>query len=80
MTESDPNSDISRPRQELTGCKIVLTDLRHFDILHSGQGDAPDFVEVGEAGIAVNDAMRRQRRVQQWSVSRWRNATAEQYN
>jgi hypothetical protein len=27
-------------------------------------GDAPDFVEVGEAGIAVDDAMRRQRRVQ----------------
>jgi hypothetical protein len=28
------------------------------------RGDAPDFVEVGEAGIAVDDAMRRQRRVQ----------------
>jgi hypothetical protein len=27
-------------------------------------GDAPDFVEVGEAGIAMHDAMRRQRRVQ----------------
>ena len=27
-------------------------------------GDAPDFVEVGEEGIAVDDAMRRQRRVQ----------------
>jgi hypothetical protein len=27
-------------------------------------GDAPDFVEVGEAGIAVGDAMRRERRVQ----------------
>jgi hypothetical protein len=27
-------------------------------------GDAPDFVEVGEAGIAVDDAMRHQRRVQ----------------
>jgi len=26
--------------------------------------DAPDFVEVGEAGIAVDDAMRRQPRVQ----------------
>jgi hypothetical protein len=25
---------------------------------------APDFVEVGEADIAVDDAMRRQRRVQ----------------
>ena len=28
------------------------------------QGDAPDFVEVGEAGIAVDHAMRRQRAVQ----------------
>ena len=27
-------------------------------------GGAPDFVEVGEAGIAVDDAMRRQRHVQ----------------
>jgi hypothetical protein len=27
-------------------------------------GDAPDFVEVGEAGIAMDDATRRQRRVQ----------------
>jgi hypothetical protein len=29
-----------------------------------GYGNAPDFVEVGEAGIAVDHAMRRQRRVQ----------------
>jgi hypothetical protein len=28
------------------------------------RGDAPDFVEVGEAGIAVGDAMRRECRVQ----------------
>jgi len=28
------------------------------------RGDAPDFVEVGEAGIAGDDAMRRQCRVQ----------------
>jgi len=27
-------------------------------------GDAPDFVEVGEAGVAVDDAMRHQRCVQ----------------
>jgi hypothetical protein len=33
-------------------------------MLTAGKGDAPDFVEVGEAGIAVDDAMRRQRRVQ----------------
>jgi len=26
--------------------------------------DAPDFVEVGEAGVAVSDTMRHQRRVQ----------------
>jgi hypothetical protein len=32
--------------------------------LVAGGGDAPDFVEVGEAGIAVGDAMRRERRVQ----------------
>jgi hypothetical protein len=32
--------------------------------LRLGRGDAPDFVEVGEAGIAVGDAMRRERRVQ----------------
>jgi hypothetical protein len=30
----------------------------------SPRGDAPDFVEVGEAGTAVDHAMRRQRRVQ----------------
>ena len=32
--------------------------------LDSRGGDAPDFVEVGEAGIAVDHAMRRQRAVQ----------------
>jgi uncharacterized oligopeptide transporter (OPT) family protein len=32
--------------------------------IDDGCGDAPDFVEVGEAGIAMDDAMRRQRRVQ----------------
>src|SRR5262245_50958516 len=34
------------------------------DLNRSFSGDAPDFVEVGEAGIAVDDAMRHQRRVQ----------------
>src|SRR5437868_9736873 len=29
-----------------------------------GKGDAPDFVEVGEAGMAVDYAMRRQCRVE----------------
>ena len=32
--------------------------------LDDDERDAPDFVEVGEAGIAVDDAMRRQRHVQ----------------
>ena len=31
---------------------------------HIRPEDAPDFVEVGEAGIARDDAMRHQRRVQ----------------
>ena len=35
------------------------------------RGDAPDFVEVGEAGIAVDDAMRRQRRVQLVGSRTW---------
>ena len=34
-------------------------------------GDAPDFVEVGEAGIAVDHAMRRQRRVQLVGCRTW---------
>ena len=38
-----------------------MSDHRRLD---SRGGDAPDFVEVGEAGIAMDDAMRRQRRVQ----------------
>ena len=33
-------------------------------LLANGTGDAPHFVEVGEAGIAVDDAMRHQRCVQ----------------
>ena len=40
---------------------FAAKDLKH---PKSGNGDAPDFVEVGEAGIAVDYAMRRQRRVQ----------------
>src|SRR6516162_8724200 len=35
------------------------------------RGDAPDFVEVGEAGIAMDDAMRRQRRVQLVGLRTW---------
>jgi hypothetical protein len=35
-----------------------------FSISHIAQGDAPDFVEVSEAGVAVVDAMRHQRCVQ----------------
>ena len=33
-------------------------------VSRGSEGDAPDFVELGEAGIAMDDAMRRQRRVQ----------------
>jgi dTDP-4-amino-4,6-dideoxygalactose transaminase len=41
------------------------TDALYLSMLAAGiGGDAPDFVEVGEAGIAMDDAMRRQRRVQ----------------
>ena len=36
----------------------------HATCMSGGGGDAPDFVELGEAGIAMDDAMRRQRRVQ----------------
>ena len=36
----------------------------HYGTAAEEMGDAPDFVEVGEAGIAMDDAMRRQRRVQ----------------
>ena len=39
----------------LAECNYVLTAIIE---------DAPDFVEVGEAGIAMDHAMRRQRRVQ----------------
>jgi hypothetical protein len=42
---------------------VVLVDKRLWDD-HAKRGDAPDFVEVGEAGIAVGDAMRRGRCVQ----------------
>jgi hypothetical protein len=38
--------------------------IRHYPPANVGSGDAPDFVEVGEVGIAMDDAMRRQRRVQ----------------
>ena len=40
----------------------VLVELA--ELYMEDRGDAPDFVEVGEAGIAMDDAMRRQRRVQ----------------
>src|SRR5262245_12404497 len=43
------------------GCVDRQSDQR---VTSFAGGDAPDFVEVGEAGIAMDDAMRRQRRVQ----------------
>ena len=46
-----------RRRPPSQGWKIFLRN-------HADGGDAPDFVEVGEAGIAMDDATRRQRRVQ----------------
>ena len=46
--------------------KAALTDVA--ELL---PGDAPDFVEVGEAGIAVGHAMRRQRRVQLVGQCTW---------
>ena len=39
-------------------------ELRDLSWRASADGNAPHFVEVGEAGIAVDDATRRQRRVQ----------------
>ena len=50
-------SDARRPVHKC----VKVSDHRRLD---SRGGDAPDFVEVGEAGIAMDDAMRRQRRVQ----------------
>ena len=57
-TLADPiKPDVKRPeRGVIVGALAIAIFV--FD------GDAPDFVEVGEAGIAVDDAMRRQRRVQ----------------
>ena len=49
---------------------VVRVDYRYFDLRHILSSmvrtgwDAPDFVEVGEAGIAMGDAMRRERVVQ----------------
>jgi hypothetical protein len=41
------------------------------ELINSSSRDAPDFVEVGEAGIAVDDAMRRQHRVQLVAWRTW---------
>ena len=45
-------------------CAVWSFRLSDYAKLAFGSGDAPDFVEVGEAGIAVDHAMRRQRAVQ----------------
>jgi len=44
------------------------------------RGDAPDFVEVGEAGIAVDHAMRRPLAVQScwWRAASWQRARPAQ--
>jgi putative ABC transport system substrate-binding protein len=51
-------NSLARPGGNVTGFAL-------FEYSISGNlRDVPVFVEVGEAGIAVHDAMRRQRRVQ----------------
>ena len=47
--------------QSAEGCLALAHKTKKLD---TRAGDAPDFVELGEAGIAMDDAMRRQRRVQ----------------
>ena len=44
--------------------KSLLIPRLFFGLMAAVVGDAPDIVEVGEAGIAVGDAMRRACRVQ----------------
>ena len=53
-------SERCRPSFQITGGQCVTCTSPATSI----SGDAPDFVEVGEAGIAVDHAMRRQRAVQ----------------
>ena len=53
------------PNQGFLDRQVAITALHHINgVYGTAAGDAPDFVEVGEAGIAVGDAMRRERRVQ----------------
>jgi hypothetical protein len=49
---------------EAQECKSVVNALGSEVIPAAVEGDAPNFVEVGEAGIAVGDAMRHERLVQ----------------
>jgi hypothetical protein len=49
---------------EAQECKSVVSALGSEVIPAAVEGDAPNFVEVGEAGIAVGDAMRHERLVQ----------------
>ena len=44
--------------------EALRAERRVLDARSDVPGDAPHFVEVGEAGIAVDDAMRRQRCLQ----------------
>ena len=59
---------LDNPRWELFAQKIVEGlvngDRKAYSQGRAYSGDAPDFVEVGEAGVAVRDAMRHQRCVQ----------------
>jgi len=55
-------SNVFEIRDPDTGAVIERVERK--DMPPAARGDAPDFVEVGEAGIAMDDAMRRKRRVQ----------------
>jgi len=59
-----PGPEVPLARAARTGQAIQFADLRKSRAYRATAGDAPDFVEVGEAGIAVDYGMRRQRRVQ----------------
>ena len=51
-------------RQRDKVSRPIGTAARPMYVVRAFREDAPDFVEVGEAGIARDDAMRHQRRVQ----------------
>jgi hypothetical protein len=56
ISENESSRPVAAHPQAARPCPLTVRK--------TAMGDAPDFVEVGEAGIAMDDAMRRQRRVQ----------------